>query len=104
MMLSCNFLRFPLASHEFDLKKKKSDRKIGWLGLDYSELGLLRLVLACPGPVRMYLAEMPHLQDSLNQTLKIPKFLATEHMNVKRISIFMFSSFLPPAKFHHFSL
>ena len=31
----------------------------------------------------MYLAEMPHLQDSLNQMLEIPAFLAAEHMKVK---------------------
>lgn len=76
---------------------------MGWPGLDYSGSGLLRLVLACPESVRMYWAEMSHLQDSLNQVLEIPEFLAAEHMKVKRNSVFFFSSFLPPQPPSYFS-
>lgn len=71
--------------------KKKKDQKMGWPGLDYSGSGLLRLVLACPESVRMYWAEMSHLQDSLNQVLEIPEFLAAEYMKVKGNSVFSFS-------------
>lgn len=41
-----------------------------WPGLGYSGLGLVRLVLACPGRARMYLTEMPLAQDGLDQCWK----------------------------------
>lgn len=77
---------------------------MGWPGLDYSGSELLGLVLACPESVRMYWAEMSHLQDSLNQVLEIPEFLAAEYMKVKGNSVFfIFSSFLCPQPASYFS-
>lgn len=47
---------------------------------------------------------MSHLQDSLNQVLEIPEFLAAEYMKVKGNSVFfIFSSFLCPQPASYFS-
>lgn len=83
--------------------KKKKDQKRGWPSLDYSGSGLLRLVLARPESVRMFWAEVSHLQDSLNQVLEITEFLAAEHMQVRGNSVFFFSSFLSPQPPPYFS-
>lgn len=48
----------------------------------------------------MYLAEMPHLQDSLNQMLEIPEFLAAEHMKVKGNFYFHFLRHFAPHRPH----
>lgn len=68
---------------------------IGWPGLDYSGSGLLRLVLACPGPVGTYLAEMPLPQDSLNQMLEITEFLAWAYEIKKKLLFLSFQTFPP---------
>lgn len=48
----------------------------------------------------MYLAEMPHLQDSWNQMLEIPEFLAAEHMKVKGNFYFHFLRLFAPHRPH----